>query len=279
MRWILILTTLLQLAACTNPPWPRGTVEELYPQPLARPELATVKLQGINLNVARTQGEGSTPILFVHGSPGSWTSWARYLDDPQLAGFGPRIAMDRPGFAGSAAAGVMPDLRRQAALLAELIPSGGPPAVLVGHSLGGPLIAWMAIDHPEKVCGAVMLAGSMAPELEAPRWYNLLADNWIARQVLSPAMSRSNREMMVLQTELEKLDAALPQLQRPVIAMQGDDDPLVDPRTADYLERRAPVQWLQVDRLSGKDHFFLWTEPRSVVRQILRLNCSVPLAG
>lgn len=279
MRWILILTTLLQLAACTNPPWPRGTVEELYPQPLARPELATVKLQAINLNVARTKGEGSTPILFVHGSPGSWTSWARYLDDPQLAGFGPRIAMDRPGFAGSAAAGVMPDLRRQAALLAELIPSGGPPAVLVGHSLGGPLIAWMAIDHPEKVCGAVMLAGSMAPELEAPRWYNLLADNWIARQVLSPAMSRSNREMMVLQTELEKLDAALPQLQRPVIAMQGDDDPLVDPRTADYLERRAPAQWLQVDRLSGKDHFFLWTEPRSVVRQILRLNCSVPLAG
>ncbi len=279
MRWILILTTLLQLAACTNPPWPRGTVEELYPQPLARPELATVKLQGIKLNVARTQGEGSTPILFVHGSPGSWTSWARYLDDPQLAGFGPRIAMDRPGFAGSAAAGVMPDLRRQAALLAELIPSGGPPAVLVGHSLGGPLITWMAIDHPEKVCGAVMLAGSMAPELEAPRWYNLLADNWIARQVLSPAMSRSNREMMVLQTELEKLDAALPQLQRPVIAMQGDNDPLVDPRTADYLERRAPAQWLQVDRLSGKDHFFLWTEPRSVVRQILRLNCSVPLAG
>ena len=278
MRWILILTTLLQLAACTNPPWPRGTVEELYPQPATRPELVTVRLQGIDLGVARTKGEGSTPILFVHGSPGSWTSWARYLDDPELAGFGPRIAMDRPGFGASAAAGVMPDLRRQAALLAELIPSG-PPAVLVGHSLGGPLIAWMAIDHPEKVCGAVMLAGSMAPALEAPRWYNLLADNWIARQILSPAMSRSNREMMVLQAELEKLDAALPQLQRPIIAMQGDNDPLVDPRTADYLARRAPARWLQVDRLRGKDHFFLWTEPRSVIRQILKLNCSVPLAG
>jgi pimeloyl-ACP methyl ester carboxylesterase len=276
MRWILILTTLLQLAACTNPPWPRGTVEELFPPPASRPELTTVTIEGSSLAVARSPGEGTTPILFVHGSPGSWTSWARFLQEPALNGFGPRIAMDRPGFGGSAAAGVMPDLRRQAALLAALIPPG-PPAVLVGHSLGGPLIAWMAIDHPEKVCGAVMLAGSMAPELEAPRWYNLLADNWIARQFLSPAMSRSNREMMVLQAELEKLDAALPQLQRPIIAMQGDQDPLVDPRTADYLDRRAPPQWLQVDRLPGRDHFFLWTEQRSVVQQILKLHCAVPL--
>ena len=273
MRWILILTTLLQLATCTRPPWPRGSVDELFPPPAVRPELAMVQLGGLQLAVARTAGAGSTPILFVHGSPGTWTSWAHYLGDPALDGFGPRIAMDRPGFGGSTATGVMPDLRRQAALLAELIPPG-PPAVLVGHSLGGPLIAWMALDHPDKVCGAVMLAGSMAPALEAPRWYNRMADNWLARQVMSPAMHRSNREMMVLQAELEKLDAALPGLQRPIIAMQGDQDPLVDPRTADYLAQRAPSNWLQVNRLPGKDHFFLWTEPQSVVAQIRRLSCT-----
>jgi len=278
MRWILILTTLLQLAACTNPPWPRGTVEELFPPPAVRPELVTVQLGGMDLAVVRSAGAGATPILFVHGSPGGWTSWARYLNHPALTGFGPRIAMDRPGFGGSASAGVMPDLRRQADLLAQLIPSG-PPAVLVGHSLGGPLIAWMALDHPEKVCGAVMLAGSMAPALEAPRWYNSLADNWLARQFLSTAMSRSNHEMMELQRELEKLDAALPQLRRPIIAMQGDQDPLVDPRTADYLAQRVPHPWIQVDRLAGRDHFFLWTEPQSVVQQILKLKCTAAPAG
>jgi len=273
MRWILILTTLLQLAACSRPPWPRGSVDELFPPPSLRPELTMVQLEGRQLAVARTQGAGSTPILFVHGSPGAWTSWAYYLSDPALDGFGARIAMDRPGFGGSIATGVMPDLRRQAALLAELIPPG-PPAVLVGHSLGGPLIAWMALDYPDKVCGAVMLAGSMAPELEAPRWYNRLADNWLARQALPPAMRRSNQEMMVLQAELQKLDASLPGLQRPIIAMQGDQDPLVDPRTADYLTQRAPSNWLQVNRLPGKDHFFLWTEPESVVTQIRKLSCT-----
>lgn len=276
LRWILVLTTLLQLAACTRPPWPRGSLEELFPQPGLRPELHSVRVQGIDIGVARMPGgqPGATPLVFVHGSPGGWTSWARFLDTPALAGFGPRIAMDRPGFGRSGASGVVPDLRRQAALLAELIPPG-PPAVLVGHSLGGPLIAWMAIDHPDKVCGAVMLAGSMAPALERPRWYNRLADHWLARQLLSPAMQRSNQEMMVLQAELQRLDAALVQLRRPVIALQGDQDPLVDPRTADYLEQRLPARWMQVERLPGKDHFFLWTEPDTVVRQIDRLRCSL----
>lgn len=276
LRWILVLTTLLQLAACTKPPWPRGTVEELFPQAGSRPQLDTVRVQGIDIGMARMPGErpDGTPIVFVHGSPGGWTAWARFLQTPALKGFGERIAMDRPGFGRSDASDVVPDLRRQAALLAELIPPG-PPAVLVGHSLGGPLIVWMAIDHPEKVCGGVMLAGSMAPELEQPRWYNRLADNPIARQLLSPAMRRSNQEMMVLQAQLQRLDAALAQLRRPIIAMQGDRDPLVDPRTADYLERRMPRAWTQVERLPGKDHFFLWTEPESVLRQIDRLRCSL----
>jgi len=277
LRWILVLTTLLQLAACTHPPWPRGSVDELFPQTGRRPQLSTVRVQDMDIGVVQLPSAHphATPIVFVHGSPGGWTSWARFLDTPALDTLGPRIAMDRPGFGRSGAAGVVPDLRRQAALLAELIPPGAP-AVLVGHSLGAPLIAWMAIDHPEKVCGGVMLAGSMAPDLEAPRWYNHLADNWLARRLLSPAMTRSNHEMMVLQSELQRLDAALPQLRRPMIAMQGDRDPLVDPRTADYLEQRGPKPWMQVERLPGKDHFFLWTEPASVLRQIERLQCSVP---
>ncbi len=234
--------------------------------------MLTVRARGLDIQVAQMAGKGSTPIVFVHGSPGGWKAWARFLDSRALAAFGLRLAMDRPGFGGSGAAGVMPDLRRQASVLAALIPPG-PPALLVGHSLGGPLIAWMAIDHPDKVRGGVMLAGSMAPDLEAPRWYNHLADNWLARQLLPRDMTLSNREMMVLRAELRRLNAALPELRRPMIAMQGDQDPLVDPRTADYLEQHAPSDWMRVQRLPGRDHFFLWKEPESVIRQIDKLHC------
>lgn len=53
----------------------------------------------------------------------------------------------------------MPKLRAQAALLTELIPKGQK-AIVRGPSLGCPLVAWMAVDAPEKVRGAVSIAGS-----------------------------------------------------------------------------------------------------------------------
>ena len=40
------------------------------------------------------QGSGTTPIVFVHGSPGGWASWARFLDAPALGAFGTRMAID-----------------------------------------------------------------------------------------------------------------------------------------------------------------------------------------
>ena len=268
---MLFVTALLQLAACTNPPIPRGSMEELFPGP-NRPQVSTVQALGRSVQLVQMEGAGKTPIVFIHGSPGNWRAWARFLDTPDLAGFGPRIAMDRPGFGGSGAGDLMLDLRGQAAVLAAAIPPG-PPAILVGHSLGGPLIAWMAIDHPDKVCGAVMIAGSIAPELEAPRWYNQLADAWVAKWFVRKEMLWSNQEMMVLQHQLELLDAHWADLRRPVVAIQGDKDPLVDPRTADYLESRAPRQWLRVVRAAGMDHFLLWSQPQSVVQQILSLPC------
>jgi pimeloyl-ACP methyl ester carboxylesterase len=45
----------------------------------------------------------------------------------------------------------------------------GKQVILVGHSLGGPLIARMTMDYPELIDGLVFVAGSVAPKLEPPR--------------------------------------------------------------------------------------------------------------
>ena len=271
MRNLPILVATFLLAACSNPPFPRGSLEELYPDG-PRPVLRSVPVLGRTIQIAEMPGPGARPIVFVHGSPGSWTAWARYLDAPGLATMGARIALDRPGFGGSAAGGVMTDLRQQAQVLAAAMPAGAP-AILVGHSLGGPLIAWMAIDNPEKVCGAVMVAGSVAPDLEAPRWYNQLADTWLGQGVVPANMQASNREMMVLRTELQLLDQNWSRLQRPIIAIQGGRDSLVDPATADYLAQRAPARWTRIVRDDKADHFQLWTQPEAVIREIRNLPC------
>lgn len=264
----LLLAGLVQ--GCASP-FPHGSLDEIYPQP-PRPQLIVHELGERALRVAEMQRDGVRPILFVHGSPGVWENWARYLDAPALAAFGPLWAVDRPGYGESDPGRVMPDLRAQAALLAALIPDGQR-AVLVGHSLGGPLVAWMAIDHPDKVCGVVMVAGSLAAELEAPRWYNRFGTTWLGRWLAPAPLLWSNDEIMVLQSQLRRLDEAWPRLRVPVIALQGDRDALVDPRTADYLQMRAPAAWLQVERVPGADHFVLWKQPQVVLDAILRLPC------
>lgn len=262
----------LALAACQNPPYPRGGVQALFPEP-PRPELQQRRVEGRTVQLATMAGRGRTPLLFIHGSPGDWQAWARYLDAPALARFNPRMAVDRPGFGGSGAGEVMTDLRQQARLLAALIPEGQR-AVVVGHSLGGPLVGWLLLDHPEKVCGGVMVAGSIAPELEAARYYNRLADTALARLIAPEELLWSNVEILALQGELRKLDREWPRLQRPLVLVQGLKDELVAPATADYAERRIPPEWLRVVRVPDQGHFVLWNQPQTVIDAITSLPCA-----
>jgi pimeloyl-ACP methyl ester carboxylesterase len=274
--WAAALACLI-LTACGSPPFPSGTVQELFPTgPL--PEFTSVQVQGQTIASARmesqTAPDAAKPmLLFVHGSPGSWKAWSGFLKAPELAGYQSRVSVDRPGFGASSVPGVMPDLRKQAALLAELIPSGQK-AIVIGHSLGSPLAAWMAIDAPDRVCGVVSIAGSLSSVYEAPRWYNQLVDSALVSWAVPPRMLLSNQEMMPLQAELVKLELALPLLKTPFILMQGGKDSLVDPRTADEVEKRAPRQWIHVQRLPQEGHFVLWEKPQLVNDAIRSLTCS-----
>ncbi|HEX4871273.1 MAG TPA: alpha/beta fold hydrolase [Nevskiaceae bacterium] len=278
---VLASLLLAGLAACSNPPYPRGTVEALYPQP-PRPVLRQLAVDGRRLQLAEMAGRsGAAPLVFVHGSPGDWQAWSRYLSDPALATYGPRYAFDRPGFGGSEPGAVITDLRVQARLLMQALdqlggPAPRPPAVLVGHSLGGPLVAWMALDRPEAVCAAVMIAGSVSARREAPRWYNRLADTALARALLPAELVWSNREMLALQPELQRLEAALPALQRPLWALQGGRDELVDPRTVSDLAARVPASQLQVRRYPEAGHFLLWDQPAAVSAVLRELPCATP---
>lgn len=258
------------LAGCGNPPYPRGSLSELYPQP-PRPQLLQRSLGEARLYWAEL-GSGARPLVFIHGSPGDWKAWARYLDHPGLADYGPRIAVDRPGFGAAADQAVITDLRAQAARLIAVLPPG-PPSILVGHSLGGPLVAWMTLEAPQRVCGGVIIAGALAPQLEAPRWYNRLAAWPPLRALLPRDLRQSNDEMLPLQAELRRLQAEWPRLQRPLHLLQGMQDELVDPRTADHAEAVMPSPWVAVERHADTGHFLLWTHPERVIAAIRSLPC------
>ena len=100
----------------------------------------------------RTSRRSLTAVLLLHGQPGGIRDWDRVV--AALGADIARIAEYRPGWDG-----VNPplDLRGNAeAAVAKLDRHGVDRAVIVGHSLGRGVAAWIAVLHPGRVRALVL---------------------------------------------------------------------------------------------------------------------------
>jgi pimeloyl-ACP methyl ester carboxylesterase len=107
-------------------------------------------------------------VLLLHGQPGAARDWQGVI--AELRGRAEAIAIDRPGWDGHSRA---VDLAGNAqAALATLDAGGTERAIVVGHSLGGAIAAWLAALHPDRVAGLVLAApaANLASLYPADRW-------------------------------------------------------------------------------------------------------------
>ncbi len=202
------------------------------------------------------------PLVFVHGSPGSWEGWSEFLLNTELQKNFHLIAIDRPGYGGSAPGRTETSLALQAEDVIEVLQfnHSSLPAILVGHSYGGPLVVQMAIEFPKQVSGLVIVAGSVDPEQEITKWYQTLASWWPLRIMIPNSLRVCNEEIMALKPELEKLEWS--KIRAPVYIIQGNDDPLVPPANVDYMIRKLPPHLLlKAVRENNLNHFVPWKRP------------------
>jgi pimeloyl-ACP methyl ester carboxylesterase len=207
-------------------------------------------------------------VILVHGTPGSASDWSSYLTDPP-AGL-ELVALDRPGFGASEPWGALPVLADQAAAIEPLlVERDGRWPVLVGHSLGGPIVVQAAVEYPGRVGALVVLAGNLDPELEGLRWYNTLGS--LVSPLLSRPLRNSNRELGPQRAQLEALAPRLAEVSCPVIIVHGTEDDLVPFANALFLEQAlSGAASVELRSLEGVDHFFIWTWPDEVRAAIER---------
>ena len=216
--------------------------------------------------------QNHNPVLFLHGTPGSWSAFGSYLADPQLAGSLNMVSVDRPGFGQSDHGDLLISLAGQARVLEPLVDrlSSACGIVVVGHSLGAPLAVRMAMDYPDKIAALVLVAPSLDPELEKPRWYNNLADYKLMSWLLPAELDLANLEVMALPDELRQMLPLWSTLDLPITLIQGEKDKLVHPDNADFAEKMVPRN-LRVVRLEDAGHFVLWNQPEIIKEEILNL--------
>ncbi len=242
---------------------------------LSEPVYASYSLGNRTIGFAETGNREMPMVVFIHGSPGSWDNFITFMADADLRHQAHLVAPDRPGFGQSELGGPALTLTEQSDVLAPLLDRQNTcaprKAILVGHSLGGPVAVRMAVDHPHKVDGLILVAPSISPELEVHRWYNKAADNGFVRLFLPGALKTSNDEIMPLRGELEAMEPLLPLLRIPVIVIQGEQDTLVPPGNADYVKNTFAHSAVEVYMHPELNHFIPWTRPDLIKDAILKL--------
>lgn len=117
-----------------------------------------VPVNGVDVHVMRA-GETGPPVLMIHGASANAHEFT-YTLAPRLSETHRILMADRPGHGYSGRPDDAETLGMQAAqmagVLTELVPDEQ--AVIVGHSYGGAVAIRLALDHPDKVKGLVLLA-------------------------------------------------------------------------------------------------------------------------
>ena len=219
------------------------------------------------------ENKNAPVIAFVHGSPGSLADYKNYLSDPELAEKSIMISIDRLGFGYSDFGTVESNLSIQAKSIASILkPFHQNRIILVGHSLGGPIIAKTAMDFPELIDASLLIAPSISPEHEPSNdWRKIV--NWKIFQWLTPpALRVCNQEIIPLKRELEQSMEGWKNIKTPVTIIQGEDDKLVPKENADFAKKML-INSSEVDIqiVEKGNHFILWSETEMVKNAILDL--------
>ena len=80
----------------------------------------SIKVDGFEMHYAKTGDDTFPTLFFVHGSPGGWTAFERYMQDKDLLGKFRMIAVDRPGF-GYSQYGDAKNLEEQSKLIGPIV--------------------------------------------------------------------------------------------------------------------------------------------------------------
>lgn len=236
-------------------------------------KLGTKKGGDRDIHYTLVHGDTSKPLaVFIHGSPGSSSSFLHFAQDTALLrGFNVLI-LDRPGFGYSNFGDAEPSMERQSLILREVVNQFSfSKKVLIGHSLGGPIICRMAMDEPEIASGLLIIAGSVSPELEPEEKWRKPMSKKALRWLLPKSFRVSNDEIIPAKEELLKMVPLWSKITCDVQIIQGGKDPLVPAGNEDYAEKMlVNANSVKVYRLPDENHFIPFTEPQLITDALLR---------
>lgn len=280
-QWTVILSlliiSLVTIQSCVTFRETPKLLQEYLAKNSRNGKLRQYDVDGKTIHYAEAGDTLKPLVIFVHGSPGSMSAFIHFLSDTTLSKHAHLITTDRPGFGHSNFGIGERSLQRQAALLKPLLEkkTADEKVILVGHSLGGPVIARMAMDYSELVDGLVMVAASVDPELEPDElWFRAPLATPFLSWLLPRSLRASNEEIYHLKPELERLLPLWKEVTCPVVVIQGLNDNLVPAGNASFLQKVLVNGRVEVVEKANMNHFVPWTNPELIKEAAMKLMSS-----
>ncbi|HEY9117783.1 MAG TPA: alpha/beta hydrolase [Roseivirga sp.] len=260
------------VSSCVNFTMTDRQISKYFEDKPARPESLFYKVYGYEMHYKKLSLGKDGSFIFIHGTPGSWDAFIDYFADSALYNHAQIISPDRPGFGKSSYAKPIRSLEEQAKLLKPMLENASAPRILIGHSLGGPIAARLAMDYPELVDGMILLAPALDPSLEPEEDWFRVPMRWPVIGAIAPKIFRiSNEELIFLKEELTEMLPLWKTVNASTITIQGSEDQLVKPGNgpfADSVLINAPHQLIM---LEGQNHFLPWNESALIKTKALEL--------
>lgn len=211
-------------------------------------------------------------LLFIHGAPGSSSAFLSYIQEDTLRKDFSILIIDRLGYGYSDYGNYqpIPDQFEAIDALIKEVRLNNQKVYTVGHSFGGTIAGYTAIQDPEWLTGTVMIAPALDPEQEKYLWFGKLALFKSTRWMVSKSLRVAADEKYSHEEELESFVNNWDQINSPILHIHGDKDALVPYGNVNFSEEKIPKKWLKIKTIPGKGHLLPFTEKELMVGEILQ---------
>lgn len=221
------------------------------------------------------------PLALIHGAGGDHLSWPSQLR--RMSGY--RIfTPDLPGHGKSQGHGLqgIPSYGRSTAAWIQSLEL--PRVFLAGHSMGGAIVLWLALHHPELVRALVLISTgarlpvnlSLIEELATQVGFPTAVEkisSWSFSSRVEPALVENVKRQLlktrpsVLAGDFRACDRfdlseRLEEIQVPTLVLVGDEDKMTPERFAEGLAEGIPGAELKI--IPGAGHMLPLEQPAAV---------------
>lgn len=213
-------------------------------------------------------------LVFIHGSPGSWMHYMKYMWDEDLRKKFRIVAIDRPGF-GYSDFGKALHLQEQCKIILPVLESlkTDQPLYLVGHSMGGPVVVKLAAENPALVKTVVIVAGAIDISQESKETWRRIMNVRPLYWCLPGAFGPSNTELLYLKKDLVPLQNDFKKITANILFVHGDKDTWVPIQNIAFGKKMMiNAASITSDTLHGADHQIPWKNREELKNILMGLN-------